>query len=58
MYTVYVPTNHVYVGDTFMLGDKDILRTNLTVSEGLEVVISCGMASPDMMKVHGSNLKF
>jgi len=32
---VYVPTNHVYVGDIFMLEDKDIIRTNMTVREGL-----------------------
>lgn len=35
LYTVYVPTNHVYVGDIFMLEDKDIIHTNLSVREGL-----------------------
>lgn len=60
--SVYVPTNHVYVGDIYMLADKDIIRPNLTVREGLgkpigflsyykaglcsEIVISCGMALP------------
>eukprot|EP00803_Ostreobium_quekettii_P003846 evm.model.scf_288.2 EVM.evm.TU.scf_288.2 scf_288:16797-22344(+) len=44
--TVYVPTNHVYVGDIFLLSSKDILRPNLTVAEGLEIVVSCGMAIP------------
>ncbi|KAG2481995.1 hypothetical protein HYH03_019051 [Edaphochlamys debaryana] len=44
--TVYVPTNHVYVGDIFMLEDKDIIHTNLSVREGLEIVVSCGMAIP------------
>lgn len=33
--TVYVPTNHVYVGDIYMLEEKDITRTNLSVREGL-----------------------
>jgi hypothetical protein len=33
--SVYVPTNHVYVGDIFMLEDKDIIHTNLSVREGL-----------------------
>lgn len=31
LYTVYVPTNHVYVGDVFMLGSQDVFRTNLAV---------------------------
>ena len=32
---VYVPTNHIYVGDIFMLGPEDIIHTSLTVGEGL-----------------------
>ncbi|WZN65987.1 integral membrane protein [Chloropicon roscoffensis] len=43
---VYVPTNHMYVGDIYLLGREDVLRTNLTVGEGLEVVVSMGMAMP------------
>ncbi|WIA28906.1 hypothetical protein OEZ86_011430 [Tetradesmus obliquus] len=43
---VFVPTNHVYVGDIFLLDDRDIIRTNLTVREGLEIVVSVGMALP------------
>lgn len=32
---VYVPTNHVYVGDVFLMEDKEITYTNLSVREGL-----------------------
>ena len=46
LYVVYVPTNHVYVGDIFLLGDKDIYRNNLSVREGIEIVVSVGMAVP------------
>jgi len=53
--SVYVPTNHVYVGDIFMLADKDILRPNLTVREGLEIVISCGMALPRNLTASNRN---
>ncbi|GFH13958.1 uncharacterized protein HaLaN_09927, partial [Haematococcus lacustris] len=38
--TVYVPTNHVYVGDVFLLEEADVIHTNLSVREGLEIVIS------------------
>ena len=35
LFSVYVPTNHVYVGDIFLLGKTDIIKTNLSVREGL-----------------------
>ena len=35
LYCVYVPTNHVYVGDIFLLGEQDIIRTTLSVREGI-----------------------
>jgi hypothetical protein len=33
--SVFVPTNHVYVGDVFLLGEMDIYRTTLSVREGI-----------------------
>ena len=47
---VYVPTNHMYVGDIFMLGPEDVIRTSLSVGEGLEIVVSMGMAMPKSLK--------
>ena len=35
LFSVYVPTNHIYVGDIFLLGKDDIIRPNLSVREGL-----------------------
>ena len=35
LFSVYVPTNHVYVGAIFLLGKADIIKTNLSVREGL-----------------------
>jgi uncharacterized membrane protein len=46
LFTVYVPTNHVYVGDIFLLSAKDIIKNNLSVREGIEIVVSVGMAVP------------
>ncbi|KAF8072793.1 COV1 [Scenedesmus sp. PABB004] len=43
---VYIPTNHVYVGDIYLLDERDLIHTNLTVREGLEIVVSVGMALP------------
>ncbi|BDA46066.1 Protein LIKE COV 2 [Coccomyxa sp. Obi] len=46
LFSVYVPTNHIYVGDIFLLGKEDVIHTNLSVREGLEIVVSVGMALP------------
>jgi hypothetical protein len=35
LYAVYVPTNHVYIGDIFLMGESEIIRNNLSVREGL-----------------------
>eukprot|EP00775_Hariotina_reticulata_P005637 gene5637-5876_t len=43
---VYIPTNHVYVGDIFLMDERDLVHTNLSVTEGLEIVVSVGMAVP------------
>lgn len=46
---VYVPTNHLYLGDIILLSPNDILRPNLSVREGIEIVISGGMSIPQLL---------
>lgn len=33
--SVYVPTNHLYIGDIFLVRTQDIMRPNLSVREGI-----------------------
>ncbi|GAQ92469.1 COV-like protein [Klebsormidium nitens] len=49
LYTVYVPTNHLYIGDIFLIRSADIIRPNLSVREGIEIVVSGGMAVPSLI---------
>jgi len=49
LFSIYVPTNHVYVGDIFLMGGEDIIKPNLSVREGLECVVSVGMAMPPLL---------
>lgn len=44
LFSVYVPTNHVYVGDIFLLGKADIIKTNLSVREGLGASLHMSLA--------------
>ncbi|KAK6944968.1 Protein CONTINUOUS VASCULAR RING 1-like, partial [Dillenia turbinata] len=46
---VYVPTNHLYIGDIFMINSKDVIRPNLSVREGIEIVVSGGMSMPPVL---------
>lgn len=46
---VYVPTNHLYIGDIFLVHAKDVIRPNLSVREGIEIVVSGGMSMPQML---------
>ncbi|XP_022640566.1 protein LIKE COV 3-like [Vigna radiata var. radiata] len=35
LFCVYVPINHLYLGDIYLIGPNDILRPNLSVREGI-----------------------
>ncbi|QCD92084.1 hypothetical protein DEO72_LG5g142 [Vigna unguiculata] len=49
LYCVYVPTNHLYIGDIFLVNSKDVIRPNLSVREGIEIVVSGGMSMPQIL---------
>ncbi|XP_047330105.1 protein LIKE COV 1-like [Impatiens glandulifera] len=48
---VYVPTNHLYIGDIFLVNSKDVIRPNLSVREGIEIVVSGGMSMPQILQI-------
>ncbi|KAF3783872.1 CONTINUOUS VASCULAR RING 1 protein [Nymphaea thermarum] len=48
---VYVPTNHLYIGDIFLINSKDVIRPNLSVREGIEIVVSVGMSMPQILSM-------
>ncbi|XXG45781.1 hypothetical protein AAC387_Pa02g0769 [Persea americana] len=49
LFCVYVPTNHLYIGDVFLINSKDVIRPNLSVREGIEIVVSGGMSMPQIL---------
>jgi uncharacterized membrane protein len=44
--TVYVPTNHLYVGDIVVLPATDVLDTDLSLEDGIGVILSGGASVP------------
>ncbi|XP_030520978.1 protein LIKE COV 2 [Rhodamnia argentea] len=47
--SVYVPTNHLYIGDIFLVNSKEIIRPNLSIREGIEIIVSVGMTMPQVI---------
>jgi uncharacterized membrane protein len=44
--SVYVPTNHLYVGDIVVLPAEDVIETGLSVEDGVSVILSAGASMP------------
>jgi uncharacterized membrane protein len=44
--TVYVPTNHLYVGDVVVLPVDDVIETDLSVEDGVSLILSAGASIP------------
>ncbi len=44
--TVYVPTNHLYVGDVVVLPAADVIETDLSVEDGVSLMLSAGASVP------------
>ncbi|KAF8411608.1 hypothetical protein HHK36_004165 [Tetracentron sinense] len=47
--SVYVPTNHLYIGDIFLVNSEEIIRPNLSIREGIEIIVSGGMTMPQLI---------
>jgi uncharacterized membrane protein len=46
LHTVYIPTNHLYVGDVVVLPEEDVIDTDLTVEDGVSLLLSAGASMP------------
>jgi uncharacterized membrane protein len=44
--TVYVPTNHLYLGDIILVPRSGVLSTGLSIEEGIRIILSAGTAAP------------
>ncbi len=46
---VYVPTNHLYVGDVVILPLEDVIETDLSVEDGVSMLLSAGASVPPLV---------
>jgi len=50
-HTVYVPTNHLYLGDILFLPPEDVILTDVKVDDGISMILSAGSSSlPDVVR--------
>lgn len=47
---VYVPTNHMYIGDYILVPKDKVLATPLTLQEGIQATLSAGASLPPLLK--------
>jgi uncharacterized membrane protein len=45
-FAVYIPTNHLYVGDVVILPGAHVIDTDLTVEDGVSILLSAGASIP------------
>jgi uncharacterized membrane protein len=46
MIAVYVPTNHIYLGDVVMCSRSRIVFPDISVEEGVRIFLTGGMSLP------------
>ena len=46
---VYIPTNHLYVGDVVILPREDVIDTDLSVEDGVSILLSAGASIPPLV---------
>jgi uncharacterized membrane protein len=52
MVAVYVPTNHLYLGDVFVYPCGQVFEPDLSVEEGIRIFLTGGMAMPGVLSRH------
>ena len=51
MVAIYVPTNHLYLGDVFVVAAERVSYPDLTVEQGIRVFLTGGMALPGKVRL-------
>jgi uncharacterized membrane protein len=50
LYAVYVPTNHLYLGDILLVRPEDVILTRLTIPQGIQIILSGGISIPQVLR--------
>ena len=53
--TVFVPTNHLYLGDIVLVPADAVIPTGLSIDEGIRIIVSAGTAGPRRLPSPGGS---
>ena len=56
LYSVYLPTNNLYLGMVALFREEDMIMTNFTIEEGLKIVLSGGTTFPPTIQQQNPTL--
>ncbi|MGC2424268.1 MAG: DUF502 domain-containing protein [Nitrospirota bacterium] len=48
-YTVYIPTNNLYLGDVRLFKKDQVILTDISIEEGIKILLSAGIAAPSLI---------
>jgi len=55
--SVYVPTNHVYIGDIILVPSEHVIATHIGVQQGIQIALSAGATFPERVGPRRSHPK-
>lgn len=47
--SVYVPTNHVYIGDLIFVPTEHVIATPMNIQQGIQAVLTAGAVMPELV---------
>jgi uncharacterized membrane protein len=53
--TVYVPTNNLYLGEVILFKKDEVVVTDMSIEEGIKVLLSAGIAAPNFIQMTDHN---
>ena len=53
--SVYVPTNHLYLGDVVLVPRHTVMPTGLSIEDGIRIILSAGTAAPSQLPHAGTD---
>ncbi|MBI3990260.1 MAG: DUF502 domain-containing protein [candidate division NC10 bacterium] len=56
LFAVYVPTNHLYLGDIVLFKREEVIRPRLSIQEGIQIILSGGTAVPKVLAIYSPSL--
>ncbi len=54
---IYIPTNNLYLGEVVLLHDTSIIYTDISIEDGIKIILSGGIAAPSKILESRDSLK-